>query len=302
MNTSIPVHEGSVPFGGYRTWYRMVGDFAPDATTKLPLIAVHGGPGFTHNYLEPLEQLAHTGRPVVLYDQLGCGHSDHPTDPTLWRVNLFVEELAALRQVLALNHVHLWGHSWGGMLILEYMLTQPRGVMSLILASTIATNRTFARDRERAYAGLPAHVQQVLHKHEADATTTDPEYQAARKIFDQQHVLRIDPPACFSRGAELRNPQIGRIMWEEGVVHGGVGLKQWDVTDLLTQIRVPTLITAGSYDGISLGQDTILQANIPGAERIIFEDSAHFPHLEEEARYLVALDDFLSRVEGEYRG
>jgi len=85
-------------------------------------------------------------------------------------------------------------------------------------------------------------VRKVLRSHEEAGTTTDPEYQEARKLFAQRHVLRIEPPECLSRGAELRNPRIGRIMWEEGDVRGGVGLKNWDVTDLLAQISVPTLI------------------------------------------------------------
>jgi proline iminopeptidase len=84
--------EGYINVPGGRVWYRVINDDAPDT----PLLCLHGGPGFTHNYLEPLEALA-TNRPVIFYDQLGCGKSDRPGDPALWTVDRFVEELAQVR-------------------------------------------------------------------------------------------------------------------------------------------------------------------------------------------------------------
>lgn len=83
-------------------------------------------------------------------------------------------------------------------------------------------------------------------------------------------------------------------MWEAGAVRGGVGLKQWDVTDQLAQIQVPTLMTLGHDDRVVAGQDAIF---ISGAERRSFAHSAYYPHLEEEEQYLMVLADFLDRVE-----
>ena len=131
--------EGFVPFRGHRTWYRIVG--RRDDPAKLPVLLVHGGPGIPSDCLEPLAALAATGRPVVFYDQLGCGNSDRPDNPSLWTTDLFLDELAAVRQRLGLDDVHLLGFSWGGALALEYALTQPPGLASLLLHSTFASCR-----------------------------------------------------------------------------------------------------------------------------------------------------------------
>src|SRR3954464_386740 len=124
----FPSVEGVVPFRGFNVWYRIVGD--REEPGKLPLLCLHGGPGVPHDYLEPLEALAATGRRVIFYDQLGCGNSDHPHDPSLWSVELFVEEVGAVRRALGLEAVHILGQSWGGMLGMEYALTQPSGLRS----------------------------------------------------------------------------------------------------------------------------------------------------------------------------
>ena len=95
----------------------------------IPLLVLHGGPGFPHNYLKPLESLSDE-RPIVFYDQLGCGNSDRPEDPNLWHTERFVEELAKVRQSLNLEQAHILGHSWGSMLAIDYALTKPEGIMS----------------------------------------------------------------------------------------------------------------------------------------------------------------------------
>ena len=99
--------EGFVPFRGYQTWYRVVGN--GETPGKLPLLCLHGGPGGTHDYLEPLEGMAATGRRVVFYDQLGCGKSDLPDDPSLWTVELFVDEVRDVREALGLERANLVG-------------------------------------------------------------------------------------------------------------------------------------------------------------------------------------------------
>ena len=108
--------EGRIPYAGGETWYRIVGD--GEEPGKLPLLCLHGGPGAPHDYLEPLEQLAATGRRVVFYDQIGSGNSglEEPHEVSIWQPELFVEEVGAVREALGLERVHVLGHSWGGML------------------------------------------------------------------------------------------------------------------------------------------------------------------------------------------
>ena len=132
MSTPVPTEEGYVPFRGYRIWYRVVGSAAEPG--KLPLICLHGGPGFTWDSFEPLEAMAVTGRQLVFYDQLVCGDSDVPKDPSIYTVGLYLDGVAVVRRALGLDRVHVFGHSWGGMPAMAYALTQPEGLASLILA------------------------------------------------------------------------------------------------------------------------------------------------------------------------
>ena len=119
--------EGRIDVDGHRVWYRRVGE------RGVPLLLLHGGPGAGHDYLEPLAGLAER-RAVIFYDQLGCGRSDQPDDPSLWRIERFVREVDTVRAALGLDRVHILGQSWGGWLAIEYMLSAPKGVVGLVLA------------------------------------------------------------------------------------------------------------------------------------------------------------------------
>src|SRR5579872_7335658 len=172
------VQEGFVSvFGEYRVWYRVTGGGAEHE--DVPLLALHGGPGIPHDYIENLADLASDSRRVILYDQLGCGRSDQPDDPSLWRVERFVEELGIVRRKLCLEQIHLLGQSWGGMLAIEYMLTQPAGIVSLILASTLSSMPLWVAEANRLRGELPPEVQATLLHHENAGTTDSPEYQQA---------------------------------------------------------------------------------------------------------------------------
>ena len=119
------------------------------------------------------------GRRVIFYDQLGCGRSPYPEDPSMWTVELFVEELGAVRDALGLDHIHLFGSSWGGMLAMEYALTQPSGLESLVIASSPASMTQWVEEAERLRAELPQEVQDNLTRHEEAGTTDDPAYKEA---------------------------------------------------------------------------------------------------------------------------
>jgi L-proline amide hydrolase len=174
--------DGYADFRGYRTWYRVVGDRNADA---VPLVALHGGPGSTHNYFTPLEQLG-AERPVVLYDQIGCGNSDRPQDID-WSVDVFRDELDALREQLGLDSIHLLGTSWGGMLAQEHVLSGAQGIVSLTLSSTLANLSLWNEEQLKLKAALPAAVIEVLDWHEAAGTYDDPEYEDAMQVYMDRH-------------------------------------------------------------------------------------------------------------------
>jgi pimeloyl-ACP methyl ester carboxylesterase len=159
--------DGFVPFRGHETWYRVYGDLDWPQT---PLLCLHGGPGGASDLFEPLGELASTGRPVVVYDQLGSGRSDRPIDPLLWTIGTFVEELATVREQLGLEKVHLLGHSWGGMLALEYLFTKPSGVSSLILASSLSSTKLWCSEASCLRDEMPAHLADAMRRCEAAHT------------------------------------------------------------------------------------------------------------------------------------
>jgi proline-specific peptidase len=285
--------EGRVPFRGFETWYRDVGP-----VEGVPLLCLHGGPGSSHHYFEPLEALAEDGRRVILYDQLGCGSSDRPDDPDLWTVELFVDEIAAVRRGLGLERIHLLGSSWGSMLGIEYALTTPAGLVSLTLNSPPTASETWKAEATRLRDELPEDVRRVLAKHEAAGTTDDPEYEAAEGEFWRRHICRVDPlPDFVRRGRAAKNRAVYETLWGISEWNPNGKLRDWDVRDRLSEIDVPTLITSGRYDECTpmLAEDA--QRGIPSAERVLFEDSSHTAFVEEPQRFRHVLSDFLARAE-----
>src|SRR5713226_9442253 len=183
------VSEGSVDLRGYRTWYRVAGELGSGST---PLLALHGGPGSTHHYFAPLDGLA-AERPVVVYDQIGCGSSDRPQDIE-WSVDVFRDEVDAVRSQLGLDRIHLLGTSWGGMLALEHMLSGGARIVGLILSSTLASVEQWAAEQLVLRNALPADVVEVLDRHDRAGTCGDPEYEQAMQAFFNRHFYRGPQP------------------------------------------------------------------------------------------------------------
>lgn len=298
MAMSVPISEGYVQFQGYKTWYCIVGDLANTELGKFPVLMLHGGPGMPHDRLEPLKALVETGRPVVFYDQLGCGNSDRPNNPSLWSIELFLDELATVRRALGLDQIHLLGHSWGGMLAMEYALTQPDGILSLILASSPASIPLWIAETKKLRERLPLAVQETLLWHEADGTTDDPAYSEMMMVFYQRHVCRLSPwPEFVKRGVEKKGKQVYKTMLGPSETHVIGHLKDWDITSRLGSIRIPSLLTSGLYDEFTPTQATVVRDGIPDCTWVLFEESSHMPHAEETERYLKVLNDFLTRIE-----
>ncbi len=289
-----PIREGHISVPGGEVWYKIVG-----SGSAIPLLTLHGGPGAGHDYLEPLEALA-ADRPVVFFDQLGCGKSDKPDDASLWRIERFVEEVAAVREALDLERVHLFGQSWGGWLAIEYMMSEPAGIGSLILASTSASVPQFAEETARLKSTLPKAVLETLNRYEATGDYDNPEYEEAMMAFYTQFVCRLDPwPDPLERSLNNLMTNAGAYEAIQGPNEFTItgNLKDWDRTDRLGEINVRTLITCGRYDELGPACAATLDSGISNSEVHIFEQSAHVAHLEETESYLQVMRDFLNRVE-----
>ena len=288
--------EGYVQVPGGRVWYRIVG-----GGTGTPLLVLHGGPGVPSTYLKPLAALADE-RPVIFYDQLGAGRSDHPSDTTLWRMERFTEELSRVRQALRLKAVHLYGHSWGTMLSVDYMLTQPTGVRSLILAGPALSSPRYRHDDDSLRATLPDSVQAVLKGHEHTGTCDSPEYQAAMGTYYQRFFARRLPWSADLDSTVARiDPSADRVMW--GPCGVGGPLASYDRTDRLGEIKVPTLFVVGRYDPATPATARFYQSLLPGggAQVAILENTGHLPMQDEPERYVQVIRQFLRRVEARGR-
>jgi len=285
--------EGYVDFRGYRTWYRIVGE---RNSGTVPLLALHGGPGSTHNYFGPLERLADE-RPVVLYDQIGCGNSDRPADIE-WSVSVFRDEVDVLREQLGLERIHLLGTSWGGMLAQEHVLSGSQGIASLILSSTLANLALWNEEQLKLKAQLPQEVIEVLDRHEAAGTYDDPEYEEAMEVYFDRHFYRGPQPRpeleAMARG---RAPDVYRAMQGPNEWTTTGALKGWDTRARLREIDMPTLVVRGRYDMCTEPIAAELVNGIRGAREVVFEHSSHTPVLEETGRYLDVVGEFMREAE-----
>ena len=296
MTTTRHVSEGYIPYRGYRTWYRIVG--VDGLQSKTALLCLHGGPGAPHFYLEPLERAADENRPVILYDQIGCGNSDQPSDPTLWTVDLFVEEIDAVREALGLERIHLFGMSWGGMLALEYAVRKPPGLVSIVIAHGIPSFPLWASENARLLAETPEASRRALEEHSRADTTDHPDYQAAIHEFYRRHVCRLDEwPDYLSRTLDNIRTEITDVMVGSGNFNITGTLKNWDITPRLGEIEVPTLVMSGRYDMATPVIAESIHRGIPGSEWMLFEESSHTAFIEEPELFLQVLQRFLDKAE-----
>ncbi len=283
--------RGEVEVEGGTVRYRVLG------SGERTLVLLHGGPGGGSLYLKPLERLAAADRRVVLYDQLGCGSSDRPDDVD-WTLELFTDEVVAVREQLGLERVHLLGTSWGGMLALEHALSGRGELTSLILSSTLASIDEWAAEQKRLVADLPLDVREVLARHEQAGTYGDPEYEQAMEVYFDRHFYRGPKPRPelermqAGRGKEAYRGMVGPNEW---TVTGA--LRGWDVRERLGEIRVPTLVVRGAHDMSTEAVNETLLRGIPHAESVVLEESSHTPVLEETERYLTVVREFIRDAE-----
>lgn len=294
----MQITEGFMPFQNYHTYYRVVGDLNNGQT---PLLLLHGGPGSTHNYFEAFDELtAQTGRPVVMYDQLGCGKSDMPADTSLWQAATWVAELQALRDYLGLNHVHLLGQSWGGMLAIIYLCDhQPQGIQSLTLASTLSSAKLWAQEQHRMIGFMAPADQAAIAQAETTGDFTQPAYLAANQHFMTRHAAG---PITAASPEFLRRPKRSgtaayTTAWGPNEYFPSGNLKGYEYTEKLTRLTVPTLVTSGVNDLCTPLVAKTMVDHLPHAEWTLFAHSRHMAFIEETPAYLARLTTWLAQTD-----
>jgi L-proline amide hydrolase len=299
---AVASRQGHVTWAGHRTWYRVVGELEPDAR-KAPLVLLHGGPGGTHDVLEPIAELAESGRACVLYDQIGNGRSEHlrGAPAEFWQVQLFKDELDELLRALDISsRYHLLGQSWGGMLAMEHALERPAGLRSLVLCDSPASIPLWLEEADRLRAALPPDVQAVLDLHEREGTTDDPAYLEATFVFYRRHLCRLPVwPDCLERSfaAMAEDPTVYTTMWGPSEFTSTGILKDWDITDRIGEIELPTLILSGAYDEATPRVMEPVHQRIGRSRWEILEHSSHSPQLEQPEEFLALVGAFLDGVE-----
>jgi proline iminopeptidase len=296
MTSAPPVTEGHLEVPGGRVWYKSVGE-----GDLPPLLVVHGGPGFSHNYLTALEDLADRRR-VIFWDQLGCGNSDTPSDRSLWTMERSLQEVDAVREQLGLDEHHLFGNSWGGMLVQQYVLDRRPNLLSLTVSNSLASMPLLTRDTQRLKAQLPAEVQETIDYHEERGFYACPDYQGAIGVWFQTYICRMRPwPDSLEKSFAAVGMEIYMEMIGPSDFHVIGNLKDWDIMDRLPEITVPTLFLAGRYDECTPEHMQLMHEKVNGSQLVLFEDSAHLPFEEQREECMAVLNKFLAETEANQR-
>ena len=262
---------------------------------------LHGGPGCAHDYVESIAELAAiSGRPCVLYDQIGCGKSQHlPEAPTdFWTVELFLRELETVTAHLGIEgRYHVLGQSWGGMLGMEHALTHPPGLRALVVANSPASMDLWVSETERLRSLLPADVQETLTRNEVAGTTDSEEYEQAVNVFYERHVCRVVPfpdglQRTFAQLAE--DPTVYQTMNGPSEFHVIGTLRDWDVTPRLGGVEVPVLVISGEYDEATPAVVQPLVDALPDARWELMAGTSHCSHLEQPEPFLGLVETFLA--------
>ncbi|WP_078379987.1 proline iminopeptidase-family hydrolase [Sutcliffiella halmapala] len=289
----MSMSEGFIEVTGGKVWYQL----HDTNTNQTPVIVLHGGPGSSHFAMQDLRILS-KDRPVIFYDQLGCGKSDRPTDTSLWNIDRFVEELGQIKEALELEEFHILGHSWGTTLAAAYYLANPTGVKSIIFSSPCLSAPMWAADQDLNRKQLSRDVQETLKQCEENGTTDSQEYKDATAVFNKHFVCRLDPyPEFLKKGAHNRNPEVYNIMWGPSEFHVTGNLKDFDCTDRLKEIQVPTLYTCGRYDEATPKSTEYFSSLTPNGRFHEFEESAHMPYIEEPEEYVRVIGKFLKNAD-----
>jgi proline iminopeptidase len=279
--------------GKYKVWTKRMG------SGPVKVLLLHGGPGFTHQYLEAMESfLPEAGIEMYYYDQLGCGNSDRPDDVSLWEIPRFVEEVEEVRRGLGLEDFVLYGQSWGGMLSIEYSLKYQQHLRGLVISNMTAGMTAYLRRLGEIVLQLPEQIQERLKVLEEAEDYDSPEYQSIMMdVLYPIAICRCKPwPEPVTRAFRDANLQVYNTMQgkSEFVVTGK--FKGWERWDSLPAIKVKTLTIGAAYDTMDPEDLKKMAALMPNATSAICPNGSHLAMWDDQAVYFEHLIGFLRTV------
>lgn len=280
--------------GKYKVWTKRIGSGA------LKVLVLHGGPGVPHDYLEAMESfLPQSGIEMYYYDQLGVGNSDIPDDPELWTLSRYLTEVEEVRKGLALDQFVLFGHSWGGILAIEYALNYPQHLRGMILSNiTAGVDSILTRTAALKLKLLSPESLKRLDALESGKDYNNPEY--SRIVMEElypQMLCRIRPwPEPLTRSFRLMNEKIYNQMQGQSEFEVTGNLKGWERWDRLHEIKVKTLAIGSAHDEIDPNDVRKMASLMPNAKSVICPNGSHLDMWDDQAVYFGHLLGFLKTV------
>ena len=289
----MKIQEGYMHYLGYQTYYRIVGE---KQQGKAPLLLLLGGPGSTHNYFEVLDRMAQTGRQVISYDQLGCGNSFVEGHAELWTPETWLGELKALVKHLHLDKFHILGQSWGGMLVIQYLIDEkPEEVATAILSSTLPASWLWGKEQHRLIKFMSREDQDAIARAEETGNYDDPAYLLANDHFMALHCageVTEDSPECLRR-PKRSGAESYLYGWGPNEYTPLGTLKDFDYIDRLDEITAPCLIMSGTNDLCTPLIAKTMYDGIPITQWELFDGCRHMPFVEQTSHYCEVLSQWL---------
>ena len=291
-HTLIKKGEGMLKVDGGNIWYKVTGD-----GNGTPLVLLHGGPGYSSFYLKPFEELGNT-RQVIRYDQLGSGKSDVIKDSSLFTINHYVEELESLRNHLKINKWNILGHSWGTIMAYEYYRKYPDRVSSLIFGSPCLDLTAWEKSTNLLLKTLPDSLQNAVILADSLGIYDDPLYEEAINMFYGKYLFGENPVETdLDSILSTANMSIYNYMWGPSEFNITGTLKDYNVTEALNEINVPTLFTVGEFDEIIPSMVQEMAAQVKNSEIEIFKGSCHLTTWGARDQSIKVVGDFLNSVD-----
>jgi proline iminopeptidase len=286
------------PIGAFKVWTKRVGN-----NPALRVLLLHGGPGATHEYLEACDSyLPAAGIEYYYYDQLGSAYSDQPDESSLWELDRFVDEVEQVRQALGLepDSFVLYGHSWGGILAIEYALAHPHRLKGLVISnmmSDVPAYNAYAQDVLKATMDQDALSE--IESLEAAGDIENPRYmELLNEHHYVHHVLRMpleDWPNPVERAFAAINPAVYVSM--QGPSELGISqdakLAQWSRFQDLSSIEVPALVIGARYDTMDPAHIEEMAKRLPLGRYLYCAEGSHLAMYDDQRRYFTGLIDFL---------
>jgi proline iminopeptidase len=293
----IPIET---PAGTFRVWTKRIGN-----NPRIKVLLLHGGPGMTHEYLEAFDSyFPGSGIQYYYYDQLGSFYSDQPTDDDLWTVPRFVDEVEQVRQALGLdrNDFYLYGHSWGGILALEYALEHQQQLKGLIISNMMASIPAY-NDYARKVL-MPQMDQKVLAQIlalEKESKTDDPRYmQLLMPNFYRQHILRMPAdqwPDPVIRAMNHVNEHVYVLMQGPSEMGASGRLAGWDRSKDLPRISAPTLTIGARYGTMDPEYMKWMAGQVQHGRYLYCPEGSHLDMYDDQKTYMDGVIQFIKDVD-----